>query len=69
MMKRYLHPKAIEQYINQWQNIKIFIVTVVDVDLTHLMGKAGKLILRFMRYLLARIDQFIATHPEYKNRK
>ena len=44
-------PKSnpIEQYINQ-PEYKDFIVTVVDVDLTHLMGKAEKLILRFQRY-------------------
>ncbi|HHF3789495.1 TPA: type II toxin-antitoxin system HicB family antitoxin [Haemophilus influenzae] len=62
-------PKSnpIEQYINQ-PEYKDFIVTVVDVDLSHLMGKAEKINITVPALLLHRIDQFIATHPEYKNR-
>ncbi|QPB43056.1 type II toxin-antitoxin system HicB family antitoxin [Rodentibacter haemolyticus] len=59
--------KPAEQYIND-PEYHGFIVTVVDVDLAHLMGKAEKINITLPSLLLHRIDQFVATHPEYKNR-
>lgn len=41
---------------------------IVDVDITHLMGKAEKINITVPAYLLKRIDDFVATHKEYKNR-
>lgn len=41
---------------------------VVDVDITHLLGKAEKINITVPAYLLKRIDDFVATHKEYKNR-
>lgn len=40
----------------------------MDVDLTHLMGKAEKINVTLPSLLIKRIDSFVATHPEYKNR-
>ncbi|MDD7425012.1 MAG: type II toxin-antitoxin system HicB family antitoxin, partial [[Actinobacillus] rossii] len=41
---------------------------VVDVDLSHLMGKAEKINITLPSYLIKRIDDFVAVHKEYKNR-
>lgn len=41
---------------------------VVDVDITHLLGKAEKINITVPSHLLKRIDDFVATHKEYKNR-
>ncbi|MCK3658561.1 hypothetical protein A4G18_07505 [Pasteurellaceae bacterium Pebbles2] len=43
-------------------------LTVVNVDITHLLGKAEKINITVPRHLLHKIDQFVAVHPEYKNR-
>ena len=45
-----------------------FTFSFVDVDLTHLMGKAEKINVTLPSLLIKRIDSFVATHPEYKNR-
>ncbi|MDH3000785.1 hypothetical protein A1D23_01850 [Chelonobacter oris] len=45
-----------------------FILSVIDVDLSHLMGKAEKINITVPANLLRKIDAFVATHPEYKNR-
>ncbi|AWX15497.1 hypothetical protein CEP48_04620 [Mergibacter septicus] len=45
-----------------------FTFSVVDVDLTHLMGKTEKINITLPSLLLHKIDSFVATHPEYKNR-
>ncbi|MDO9795685.1 type II toxin-antitoxin system HicB family antitoxin [Glaesserella parasuis] len=41
---------------------------VIDVDLSHLMGKAEKINITLPSYLIKRIDDFVAVHKEYKNR-
>lgn len=53
-----------------WQHfdLKKFVLCMVDVDLSHLMGKAEKINITVPKHLLYRIDKFVATHPEYKNR-
>lgn len=40
----------------------------VDVDITHLLGKAEKINITMPAYLIKRIDEFVATHKEYKSR-
>lgn len=41
---------------------------VVDVDISHLLGKTERINITMPAYLIKRIDDFIATHPHYKNR-
>ncbi len=41
---------------------------VVDVDLTRLMGKSEKINVTLPSLLIRRIDQFVASHPEYGSR-
>lgn len=41
---------------------------VVDVDITHLLGKSEKINITMPAYLIKRIDDFVSTHREYKNR-
>ncbi|WP_439239079.1 type II toxin-antitoxin system HicB family antitoxin [Lonepinella sp. BR2919] len=45
-----------------------FIFSMLDVDITHLLGKSEKINITVPRHLLYKIDQFVSTHPEYKNR-
>lgn len=45
-----------------------FMWAVVDVDLTYLMGKSEKLNITLPSLLIKRIDEFVARHPDYKNR-
>ncbi|CUA82067.1 Predicted nuclease of the RNAse H fold, HicB family [Gulbenkiania indica] len=45
-----------------------FIWAVVDVDITQYLGKATKLNVTLPASLIRRIDDFVATHPEYKSR-
>ncbi|MCK3654248.1 hypothetical protein A4G19_13100 [Pasteurellaceae bacterium Macca] len=45
-----------------------FMFSMVDVDITHLLGKAEKINITVPRHLLHKIDQFVAGNPEYKNR-
>ncbi|MCW9733373.1 type II toxin-antitoxin system HicB family antitoxin [Avibacterium sp. 20-15] len=45
-----------------------FTFTVVDVDLTHLMGKTEKINVTLPKRLINKIDRYVATHPEYKSR-
>ncbi|OBW94122.1 phage-like protein [Gallibacterium salpingitidis] len=47
---------------------KDFIFAVVDIDISHLLGKAEKINITVPSHLLRKIDSFVATHPEYKNR-
>ncbi|KAE9526082.1 type II toxin-antitoxin system HicB family antitoxin [Testudinibacter aquarius] len=60
-------PKPIEQH-QQNADFKDFILTFVEVDLSHLLGKSEKINVTLPSLLIKRIDQFVATHPEYKNR-
>lgn len=41
---------------------------VVDVDITHLLGQTERINITMPAYLIKRIDDFVATHKEYKNR-
>ncbi|MBN6067862.1 type II toxin-antitoxin system HicB family antitoxin [Aggregatibacter actinomycetemcomitans] len=60
-------PSDLESYMGN-DEYKGFAFTVVDVDLTHLMGKAEKINVTLPKHLINRIDNFVATHPEYKTR-
>lgn len=42
--------------------------SVVEVDITHLLGKAERINITMPAYLLKRIDDFVAVHKQYKNR-
>ncbi|MDE4031140.1 type II toxin-antitoxin system HicB family antitoxin [Glaesserella parasuis] len=41
---------------------------VVDVDISHLMGKSEKINITLPSRLIRYIDEFVARHPDYKNR-
>jgi len=41
---------------------------VVDVDLSHLLGKSEKINITFPSRLIRRIDAFVAEYPQYKSR-
>ncbi|WP_303819637.1 type II toxin-antitoxin system HicB family antitoxin [Actinobacillus minor] len=41
---------------------------VVDVDISHLMGKSEKINITLPSRLIRYIDEFVAHHPDYKNR-
>lgn len=41
---------------------------VVDVDITHLLGKAEKINITLPSRLIRRIDDFVAQNPQYKSR-
>ncbi|OOH89521.1 hypothetical protein BMT54_06410 [Pasteurellaceae bacterium 15-036681] len=41
---------------------------VVDVDITHLLGKAERINITLPAHLIKRIDDFVAVHKEFKNR-
>lgn len=45
-----------------------FVFGVVDVDLSHLMGKAEKINVTLPSRLIRRIDAFVAQNPQYKSR-
>lgn len=44
------------------------LLSVVDVDLTHLMGKSEKINVTLPVLLIHRIDELVARNPVYKNR-
>lgn len=60
-------PSVIDDYINK-ETYKGFVFAVVDVDLTHVMGKAEKINITLPKLLIKRIDDFVQTHIEYKSR-
>lgn len=41
---------------------------MVEVDLTHLLGKSEKINITLPARLIRRIDAFVAANPEYKSR-
>lgn len=41
---------------------------VVDVDISHLLGKSEKINITLPSRLIRRIDAFVAQYPEYKSR-
>ncbi|MDG6894140.1 type II toxin-antitoxin system HicB family antitoxin [Volucribacter amazonae] len=60
-------PTSIENHIHN-EDYAGLTWGIVDVDLSHLMGKAEKINITLPSLLLQHIDKFVATHPEYKNR-
>lgn len=60
-------PSDLEVYANH-PDYAEFHISAIDVDLTHLMGKAEKINITIPALLLHKIDAFVATHPEYKSR-
>lgn len=42
--------------------------SIIDVDLSHLLGKAEKINITLPSRLIHRIDAFVAQHPQYKSR-
>lgn len=62
-------PKArsIDHHLNdpEYQGV---IWALADVDITRLMGKSEKINVTLPSLLVRRIDQFVATHPEYSSR-
>jgi predicted RNase H-like HicB family nuclease len=45
-----------------------FIWAVVDIDITRYLGKSTKLNITLPASLIRRIDECVATHPEFKSR-
>lgn len=45
-----------------------FVFSVVDVDLTHLMGGSEKINITLPRKLIKEIDRVVANNPKYKSR-
>ncbi|WP_044489769.1 type II toxin-antitoxin system HicB family antitoxin [Enterobacter sp. R4-368] len=41
---------------------------LVDIDVTRLLGGSEKINVTLPRFLIDRIDRYVATHPEYKTR-
>ncbi|QHB18492.1 type II toxin-antitoxin system HicB family antitoxin [Mannheimia pernigra] len=60
-------PTALENHKNN-PEYKDFIFALVDVDLTHLMGKTEKINVTLPSLLIRRIDEIVAQNPAYKTR-
>lgn len=62
-------PTALEEHKGNpdYQSADVFF-GVVDVDISHLLGKAERINITMPAYLIKRIDDFVATHPHYKSR-
>ncbi|WP_334472576.1 type II toxin-antitoxin system HicB family antitoxin [Arsenophonus sp. PmNCSU2021_1] len=58
---------SIDKYLSdaEYKNV---IWAVVDVDVTRLMGKTEKINVTLPSLLIHRIDQYVASHPEYGSR-
>lgn len=61
-------PSDLESYIGNDKEYAGLTFALVDVDLTQLMGKAEKINVTLPKLLISRIDRYVASHPEYKNR-
>nr|DAI25226.1 MAG TPA: HicB-like antitoxin [Caudoviricetes sp.] len=61
-------PSDLESYIENDKEYAGLTFALVDVDLTQLMGKAEKINVTLPKLLISRIDRYVASHPEYKNR-
>ncbi|WP_109079263.1 type II toxin-antitoxin system HicB family antitoxin [Aggregatibacter kilianii] len=61
-------PSDLESYVGNEEEYAGFTFALVDVDLTQLMGKAEKINVTLPKLLISRIDRYVASHPEYKNR-
>lgn len=60
-------PSDLDSFVGK-KEYKGFAFALVDVDLTQLMGKAEKINVTLPKLLISRIDRYVASHPEYKNR-
>lgn len=60
-------PSMLDNHINK-EEYKGFVFAVVEVDLTHVMGKSEKINITLPSLLIKRIDDFVQTHHEYKSR-
>lgn len=62
-------PSSLENHRNDpdYQEEGIFFA-IIDVDLSHLMGKAEKINVTLPSRLIRRIDSFVAANPQYKSR-
>ncbi|MDR5614580.1 MULTISPECIES: type II toxin-antitoxin system HicB family antitoxin [unclassified Arsenophonus] len=58
---------SIDKYLSD-SEYKNVIWAVVDVDVTRLMGKTEKINVTLPSLLIHRIDQYVASHPEYGSR-
>ncbi|MDE8035649.1 type II toxin-antitoxin system HicB family antitoxin [Actinobacillus equuli subsp. equuli] len=61
------HPKSLSEHKDnpEYQGLMF---AIVDVDLTHLMGKSEKINVTLPSLLIRRIDELVARNPEYKTR-
>ncbi len=60
-------PQAIEVH-KQNPEYRDFILSVMDIDLTHLMGKSEKINVTLPSLLIRKIDEYVAHNPDFKNR-
>lgn len=60
-------PTALEGHTKN-PEFKDCVFSVVDVDISHLMGKSEKINITLPSRLIRYIDEFVARHPDYKNR-
>lgn len=60
-------PTDIKEHMNN-SEYEGFTFSVIDVDLTHLMGTTEKINVTLPKLLINKIDYYVSTHPEYKNR-
>ncbi|PVX40553.1 putative RNase H-like HicB family nuclease [Pasteurella langaaensis DSM 22999] len=58
---------AVHQQNPEYQQADLFFA-IVEVDLTHLLGKAEKINVSLPTRLIRKIDDYVASHPEYKSR-
>lgn len=62
-------PTSIENHRNDpdFEGHDVFF-SIIEVDLSHLMGKAEKINVTLPSLLIRRIDDYVAKHPIYKSR-
>ncbi|MDH3001319.1 hypothetical protein A1D23_12395 [Chelonobacter oris] len=60
-------PSAIDHHQKK-SEFEGFILSLVEVDLSHLLGKSEKINVTLPSLLIKRIDEFVANNKEYKNR-
>lgn len=62
-------PTSIDNHRNDpdYEGHDVFF-SIIDVDLSHLMGKAEKINVTLPSLLIRRIDDYVTKHPIYKSR-
>lgn len=60
-------PRAIQDHINKAEFVG-FVWALAEVNEAEFLGKAEKINITLPAYLVARIDRFVSTHPEFKTR-